>query len=89
MDDRMRQLREQVTRMLAGFTTGQKAVLGLAVAGVLVAGVVFSGWASKPSYAALYTNLDRSDAAAITEELSSQGISYPVSYTHLTLPTKA
>lgn len=63
-------------RMLGGFTTGQKAMTGIAVVAVLVGTLMFSSWASKPSYQPLYTNLEASDAAAVTEALESRGTSY-------------
>lgn len=65
-----------VRQALAGFTTGQKAITALAVVGLLAGGLFFSSWASKPSYAPLYTDLEASDAAAITEALGAQGVGY-------------
>lgn len=69
-------LTTSVRRLLDGFTTGQKAVTGLAVVGLLLGGLFFASWAAKPSYAPLYTDLEASDASAITEKLGGQGISY-------------
>jgi flagellar M-ring protein FliF len=63
-------------RLLAGFTTGQKAVVGVAAVGVVLGGLFFMSWAAKPSYAPLYTDLDASDAAAITEQLDARGTGY-------------
>ena len=63
-------------RALAGFTAGQKAMLGIAVVAVLLGGFVFMSWAAKPSYAPLFTNLEAADAAAITEQLDGRGTSY-------------
>lgn len=63
-------------RMISGFTAGQKAVLGVAVAAVLLGGLFFMSWAAKPSYVPLYTDLAASDASAITEQLDSAGTSY-------------
>ena len=62
--------------VLAGFTTGQKVMTVLAVVGVIVAAVVFMGDESKPSYQPLFTNLQASDAGAITQQLASQKIPY-------------
>jgi flagellar M-ring protein FliF len=70
------QLRRKASSALSGFSTGQKAVTGLAVVGLIVGGFMFSGWASKPSYSPLFTNLDASDAAAITQKLNSSKIPY-------------
>jgi flagellar M-ring protein FliF len=76
MPTQLQGLLASARRMLAGFTTGQKAVLGVAVVGVLLGGIFFMSWAAKPSYAALYTDLDASDAAAITEQLDGRGTGY-------------
>ena len=48
----------------------------LAVVGVIVAAMVFMGDESKPSYQPLFTNLQSSDAGAITQQLASQKIPY-------------
>ena len=62
--------------ILAGFTTGQKLMTVLAVVGVIVAAVVFMGAESKPTYQPLFTNLQSSDAGAITQQLASQKVPY-------------
>ena len=64
------------TSVLAGFTTGQKVMTVLAVVGVIVAAVIFMGAESKPTYQPLFTNLQSSDAGAITQQLASQKIPY-------------
>ena len=48
----------------------------LGVVGVIVAASLFMGAESKPSYQPLFTNLQSSDAGAITQQLSSQKIPY-------------
>ena len=74
--DSLSTARGRATTVLAGFTTGQKAMTVLAVVGVIVAAVVFMGDESKPSYQPLFTNLQASDAGAITQQLASQKIPY-------------
>ena len=76
MNELATRLRTRATELFNGFTTGQKAVFGLAVVFVIVGGYLFTGWAAKPSYSPLYTDLDSADAAAVTEELTSAGVSY-------------
>ena len=76
MNDVIERLRTRATELFNGFTTGQKVVTGLAVLFVVIGGYVFTGWAAKPAYSPLYTDLDSADAAAVTEELSSTGVSY-------------
>lgn len=63
--------RKQVSDLLGGFTTGQKAIVALAIAGGLGALFVFSSWAAKPSFTPLFTNLEAADASAITDKLTS------------------
>src|ERR1700682_5929462 len=70
------QLRRRATATLSGFSTGAKSVTALAVVGLLMAAYVFTSWASKPSYAPLFSNLSATDASAITQKLSSQHIPY-------------
>lgn len=69
-------LKHRASSLLAQFTAGQKAVLAVALVAVLVSGVAFTRWAGKPSYAPLFTDLEPSDAAAITEKLDSSKVSY-------------
>lgn len=63
-------------RLLSGFTTGQKAMTGIAVLAVVVGAFMFMSWAAKPSYAPLFTNLEAADAAAVTEQLTARGTAY-------------
>ncbi|WP_370327635.1 flagellar basal-body MS-ring/collar protein FliF [Euzebya sp.] len=68
--------REKAEGFLSGFTTGQKAITILAVAGLVVAGMFFMRWVSQPSMAPLFSDVDASAAAAITDELDAQGVAY-------------
>ena len=61
---------------LRGFTAGQKAITAIALVAVVLGGVLFTSWATKPALVPLFTNLASSDAAAITEELTSRGTQY-------------
>ena len=74
--DSLSTARGRAATILAGFTTGQKVMTVLAVVGVVIGGVVFMGAESKPSYQPLFTNLQSSDAGAITQQLASQKIPY-------------
>lgn len=69
-------MRRRAGSVWAGFTSGQKTMLGLALAAALVGFMLFSSWASQPSWAALYSNLPAADASSITEELTSRGVKY-------------
>ena len=64
---------------MAGFSSGQKTVVIVAVLAVVVGGYLFMSWASQPSYVPLFSNLSSSDAAAITQKLASNKIPYQLS----------
>lgn len=64
------------TRTFATFTAGQKVISVLAVLGLLVGGYLFMGWAGKPTYAPLFTDLAPADASAIVDQLNSAGTAY-------------
>ncbi len=63
-------------RSFGAFTVGQKVVTVLAVIGLIAGGVFFSSWATKPTYAPLFTNLAPKDASAIVDQLNSAGTTY-------------
>jgi flagellar M-ring protein FliF len=71
-----RQLSERAGKLAAGFSTGQKAVTVVALLALVIGGAAFMNWASKPSYQPLFSNLDPTDAAAITEKLTSSKVPY-------------
>lgn len=68
--------RNRATGALAGFSAGQRVVVVVAVLTLVAGGVFFAQWASKPTLVPLFTNLESSDAAAITDKLSSQNVPY-------------
>ena len=69
-------LKQKASKAMAGFSTGQKVVTGIAVIGLVGGFMMFSSWAGKPSYSPLFTNLQPSDAAAITQKLTSNKVAY-------------
>jgi flagellar M-ring protein FliF len=68
--------RRRAASIWAGFTSGQKTMLALALVGLVGGGFVFTRWAATPSYTPLYGNLAAADAASITTELNSRGVAY-------------
>src|SRR2546427_683164 len=58
--------RRRAGAVWAGFTSGQKTMLGLAVAAVVLGGWFFTKWAAEPTWAPLYGNLGSTDAASVT-----------------------
>ena len=71
MKDRVQAFARKLGRDFMAFTPGQKAVTVAAALAIIVGGYMFSTWASKPSYAPLFTNLASSDASAIVDKLNS------------------
>jgi flagellar M-ring protein FliF len=63
-------------QLLAGFTTGQKVMTLLALVALIGGGLAFSSWASKPTYAPLYSNLPGADASAVVDKLTAGGTPY-------------
>ncbi|HTV10775.1 MAG TPA: flagellar basal-body MS-ring/collar protein FliF [Acidimicrobiales bacterium] len=61
---------------LSGFSSGQKAVVVIAVLAVVIGGYLFMSWAAKPTYVPLFSNLSSSDAAAITQKLAANKVPY-------------
>lgn len=72
----VQRLKQRAGGVFAGFTRGQKAMMAVAVVGVLAGLMLFARNGGESQMAALYSNLSASDASAITDELSSQGVPY-------------
>ena len=67
------QLKQRAGDTFAGFTSGQKTMVAVAVAALLVGGYLFTSWAGAPDFTPLYSGLPASSAAGVTEELTSRG----------------
>ncbi|HXZ61620.1 MAG TPA: hypothetical protein VEG62_02680, partial [Acidimicrobiales bacterium] len=74
--DSLNSARGRATAVLGGFTTGQKAMVVLALVAAAVGGLVFMRAESRPSYQPLFTNLQPADAGAITQQLTSAKVPY-------------
>jgi len=68
--------KQAAQRFASGFSRGQQAVTVAAVIGVVVVAMVFMSLSGRPTYAMLFTNLQPSDAAAITQQLATNHIPY-------------
>jgi flagellar M-ring protein FliF len=77
-------------RGFLAFTPGQKAVTIAAAIALVVGGFAFSSWASKPSYAPLFTNLSPTDASGIIDKLNTGKIPYQLAAngTEILVPQK-
>jgi flagellar M-ring protein FliF len=71
--------RGRVSSALAGFTMGQRVMIGLAVLGLIVGGLAFMSSESKPSYQPLFTNLQAADSGAVTAQLTTAKIPFQLS----------
>ncbi|MDQ2648494.1 MAG: flagellar M-ring protein FliF [Actinomycetota bacterium] len=69
-------LKRRAAGLLQGFTRGQKTMLAVAIVAAVVGAYLFMSWASAPSWAPLYSGLPAKEAAGVTDELDSMGISY-------------
>ncbi|MCR1984296.1 flagellar M-ring protein FliF [Cellulosimicrobium cellulans] len=58
------------------FTIAQRTLALLALAILVVAIVALVSWASRPSYTPLFSGMSSADAAAIVDQLRSQGVPY-------------
>jgi flagellar M-ring protein FliF len=76
MADLLTDAKARATTVLGGFSPGQKMMTVLAAVGLVIGGFMFTSWASRPSYAPLFTNLSASDAASITGKLTSDKVTY-------------
>ncbi|MHB1503193.1 MAG: flagellar basal-body MS-ring/collar protein FliF [Acidimicrobiales bacterium] len=69
-------VKEHLRRFASGFTPGQKAVTVIGVLAVLLGAVFFMNFASRPSYAPLFTGLQPTDAGSITQHLAADKVPY-------------
>jgi flagellar M-ring protein FliF len=67
---------ERARGFMAGFTTGQKAVVAVAVLLLALGTVALTQWVTRPTLTPLYGNLSGPDANSIVEELQAQGVQY-------------
>ncbi len=68
--------RARATDLLGRYSTGQKVAAGAAVVAVVLGVFFMTRMAGAGKYAPLFTDLQTSDAAAITEQLDAEGIPY-------------
>lgn len=86
------QITTAFSKMIAGireFTVAQRtlALIGLAI--IIVALVALGTWMSKPQLRPLFTDLAPSDASAIVDQLTSQGVEYELANSGSTIMVPA
>jgi flagellar M-ring protein FliF len=70
------QLKASARRFASGFTRGQKAVTLAALVGVVVVAGLFMTLSGRPTYSILFSNLQPTDAASITQKLVTDHVPY-------------
>lgn len=76
MNARMTKTLNRGKDLVAGFTPGQRGVIIVVTLALLLGAIALTRWASSPTWAPLYGNLEGSDANAIVEQLNSTGVKY-------------
>lgn len=72
----LNRMKDGARRFASGFSRGQKVVTVVALLGVVLVASVFMSISGRPTYAMLFTNLQPTDAAAITQQLATSHIPY-------------
>jgi flagellar M-ring protein FliF len=62
-----------------GFSAAQRTVAIIGAAVVVLGAIALTSWLSRPDYAPLFTGLQASDASAIVDQLTSDGVPYQLS----------
>jgi flagellar M-ring protein FliF len=66
----------RVKALLSTISLGQKIVIGLLLVGLVLGGFMFTRWITAPTLTPLFSNLASSDASAMVDELTAQGVTY-------------
>ncbi|MBT0993079.1 flagellar M-ring protein FliF [Cellulomonas sp. DKR-3] len=66
----------KLTDAVKQFSLAQRTLAIIGVAVLVLGAVALTSWLSKPALSPLYTSLSASDAAAVVDELTAQGVSY-------------
>ncbi len=67
---------DRLTSAVKQFTLAQRVFAVLAAAGIVVAAVFVTGMLNKPTMAPLFSGLSGSDASAVVDQLTADGVSY-------------
>jgi flagellar M-ring protein FliF len=74
--NRLGQVTDRARQMLAGFTTGQRAIVLVAVLALGLGAYGLARWAAQPTWAVLFANVSPENASAITDQLTTDGVKY-------------
>lgn len=64
---------------IRGFTIGQRTIAIIGIAVLVLGGLALASYTTQPKYSPLFTGLQGTDAAAIVEQLKTDGIPYELS----------
>jgi flagellar M-ring protein FliF len=59
-----------------GFSAAQRTIAILVIAALVLGGIALASWLGKASYAPLFTGLAATDAASVTDQLTTDGVPY-------------
>lgn len=76
MQQRLTSYLSRARDSFAAFTGGQKVVAIVGTGALLIAAFLVFRWVSAPSYAPLFSNLSGTDASAVVDELTAEGVPY-------------
>lgn len=74
--DSLNAVKERAQSVLSQFTVGQKLVTGVAIVALVLGGAALMRAESRPNFQPLFTNLQASDAGAVTTQLAAAKIPY-------------
>ena len=74
----LKQVLSQLSDTVRRMSTSQVVMLVAIVAGTIVGAIAFAGWIGKVNYQPLYTNLEATEAADITQYLAEKKIPYQI-----------
>jgi len=76
MRDEITSRLQSLQRAFASFTPGQKTIAVIGGLALVLGAVMVFRWASAPSYAPLFTNMQPADASAVVDKLAADGTPY-------------
>lgn len=79
MPAQVRSVLDRLTSAVRQFTLVQRSFLVVAVAAVVVGAVALAGWLGRPTMSPLFSGLSGTDASAITDKLTEDGVRYELS----------
>lgn len=86
MNDFLKQLQQDITRIWTGLSRTQQLVFGAVALASVVAIAMLVVWAQTPEWSPLFTNLDDNDAGQIVSKLKDAKIPYEITGSAILVP---